>query len=222
MDVMKSLFLSLLFVLFLLYLNSPVWAAEELYIITTKDGSTIVAKNYNFTDELVEFTTENGLRGYIKKDEFVAISNMVGVPPGEAERIRERVSKEERTKSLWLLASGVMAVLFVILLIYVSSRKKNDSRGETDIFYGRKEKNPTTQGHLAFEYKGALGRISKWTVDVQSAYEEEGILYVEGLCTTTEKRKKFSADRIVGPVTDMSNDHHAPMDHFFVDAKEEE
>ena len=221
MDVMKSLFLSLLFVLFFLCLNSPVWAAEELYIITTKDGSTIVAKNYKFTDEFVEFTTENGLSGYIKKDEFVAISNMVGVPPGEAERFRERVSKKERTKSLWLLASGVMAVLFVILLIYVSSRKKNDSRGETDIFYGRKEKNPTTQGHLAFEYKGALGRISKWTVDVQSAYEEEGILYVEGLCTTTEKRKKFSADRVVGPVIDMSNDHHAPMDHFFVDAKEE-
>ena len=87
MDVMKSLFLSLLFVVFFLYLNNPVWAAEELYIITTKDGSTIVAKNYNFTDEFVEFTTENGLPGYIKKDEFVAISNMVGVPPGEAERI---------------------------------------------------------------------------------------------------------------------------------------
>ena len=222
MKFMKSPFLALVFILSLQCLNSPVWAAEELYIITTKDGSTIVAKNYNFTDEFVEFTTESGLSGYIKKDEFVAISNMVGVPPGEAERIREQVSKEERTKSLWLLASGVMAMLFVILLIYVSSRKKNDSRDETDIFYGRKEKNPTTQGHLAFEYKGALGRISKWTVDVQRAYEEEGILYVEGLCTTTEKRKKFSADRIVGPVTDMSSDHHAPMDHFFVDAKEEE
>jgi hypothetical protein len=164
MDVMKSLFVSLLFVLFFLYLNSSIWAAEELYIITTKDGSTIVAKNYNFTDELVEFTTENGLPGYIKRDEFVGISNMVGVPPGEAERVREQVSKEERTKRLWLLMAVVLAVVFAILLIYISSRKKKGSSDETDIFYGRIEKNPTTQGHLAFEYKGILGGISKWTV----------------------------------------------------------
>jgi hypothetical protein len=112
-------------------------------------------------------------------------------------------------------------VLFAILLIYISSRKKKGSSDETDIFYGRIEKNPTTQGHLAFEYKGIFGGISKWTVDVQSAYEEEGVLYIEGFCTATEKRKKFSADRVIGPVTDMANEHHAPMDHFFVDAKEE-
>ena len=220
MDAMKSISLPLLFIVLLLCLNSPIWAVEELYIITTKDGSAIVAREYNFTDERVEFTTENGLPGYIKKDEFVAISNMVGVPPREAERIRERVSKEERTKSLWLLASGVMAVFFVILL-YVSSRRKNDGRNETDIFYGRKEKNPTTQGHLAFEYKGVMGRISKWTIEVRSAYEEEGVLYLEGLCTTTGKRKTFRSDRVAGPVTDMSRDYHAPMDHFFVDAKEQ-
>ena len=85
MDVTKSLQLSLLFVVSLLFLNSPAWSSEELYIITTRNGSTIVAKDYNFTDELVEFTTESGLPGYIKRDEFVAISNMVGVPPREAE-----------------------------------------------------------------------------------------------------------------------------------------
>ena len=86
-SILHFIALVMLLHLCFLYLNSPVWATEELYIITTKDGSTIVAKNYNFTDEFVEFTTENGLPGYIKKDEFVAISNMVGVPPGEAERI---------------------------------------------------------------------------------------------------------------------------------------
>ncbi len=221
MNVMKNILL-LLFVLSLLSLNSFVWAIEEeLYIITTKDGSTIVAKNYNFTDELVEFTTKNGLQGYIKRDEFVGISNMVGVPSGEAERIREQVSKEERTKRLWLLTALGVAVLFAILLIYISSRKKKGSGDETDFFYGRIEKNPTTQGHLAFEYRGVLGGVSKWIVAVQSAYEEEGVLYIEGFCTATEKRKKFSADRVVGPVTDMSNEHHAPMDHFFVDTKEE-
>ena len=222
MGFMKSLLLPLLFVLSLLCLNSPAWAAEELYIITTKDGSTIVAKEYNFTDELVEFTTENGLPGYIKKEEFVTISNMVGVPPGETELIREQVGKEERTRSLWLLTAAILAVLFAVLLIYVSGRRKNNSRDETDIFYGRKEKDSTTHGHLAFQYKGALGRTSKWIIEVRSAYEEEGVLYIEGFCTTTGKRKKFSADRVVGPVTDMSSEHHAPMEHFFVDAKEEE
>ena len=67
-----------------------------------------------------------------------------------------------------------------------------------------------------------MGRISKWGVDVQSAHEEEGVLYIEGVCTTTGKRKEFRADRVVGPVTDMSRDHHAPMDYFFVDAKKAE
>jgi len=222
MDVMKSFLGLLLFVVSLLCLNSSVWAAEELYIITAKDGSTIVAQSYNFTDELVEFTTENGLQGFIKREDFVTISNMVGVLPGEAERIREQVSKEERTKNLWLSIAVALIALVVILLIYLSRRRKVDSREGTDILYGRKEKNPTTQGHLAFEYRGALGRISKWTVEVRSAYEEKGVLYIEGFCTTTGKRKKFSADRVVGPVTDMSSDHHAPMGHFFVDAKEKE
>lgn len=218
---MKNIFLSLLFACSLLYLHTPAGAVDELYIITTRDGSTIVARDYRFTDEYVEFTTENGLPGYIKREEFVKIANMVGVPPGETERINIQLSKNERNKELWLLSSVVLAVLFAILLVYLSGRKKKDSRMEADIFYERKEKDSVTQGHLSFEYKGSLGRTSKWTIEVRSAYEEEGILFIEGFCTATDKRKKFRADRVIGPVTDMSNDHHAPMEHFFVDAKEE-
>ena len=59
MDFMKNIFLSLLFVLSLLSMNTSAGAADELYIITTRDGSAIVAKDYRFTDEYVEFTTES-------------------------------------------------------------------------------------------------------------------------------------------------------------------
>ncbi len=206
-----------------LFLCPSITAGEvdELYIITTRDGSAIIARDYKFTDEYVEFTTENGLPGYIKREDFVKIGNMVGVPPGETERVRVQLSKKERSKQLWLLATAVLAVLSAILLIYLSGRKKKDNRSESDIFYGRKEKDPTTQGLLSFEYKGSLGRTSGWTIEVRSAYEEEGVLYIEGFCTATDKRKKFRADKVVGPVTDMSNDHHAPMEHFFVDAKQD-
>ncbi len=210
--------LPVMFILLLLCSYSS--SGEERYVITTRDGATIVAIDYRFTDEYVEFTTENGLPGYIKREEFAAISNMVGVPPGETEQAREKVSREERSRKIILLAAVLLAVLFAILLVYLSGKRKKEGSGEADIYYGRKDKEPTTQGHLSFEYKGFMGRVSRWTIEVRDAYEEEGVLHVEGICTTTGKRKTFRADRIVGPVTDMSRDHHAPLDHFFTDAKE--
>jgi hypothetical protein len=197
------------------------FAADELYMITTRDGATIIAREYRFKDDLVEFTTENGLPGYIKKDELNTISNMVGVSPGEAVQMQEKVSRKERSRNIVLGAGAVLAIILAILLVVLSGKKKKNGDAEKDIHYGRKEKEPATQGHLSFDYKGSMGRIARWTIEVRSAYEEEGILFIEGICTTTDKRKTFRADRVVGPVTDMSNEHHAPMDHFFVDAAEE-
>jgi len=197
------------------------YSGEERYIITTRDGSTIVAREYRFTDEYVEFTTENGLPGYIKKEEFAGISNMVGIPPGETEAALERASAEERRRNVILLAAALLAVVLAVLLVYLSGKKKKEGPAETDILYGRRDKEPTTQGHLSFEYKGVMGRISRWTVEVRDAYETDGVLHVEGVCTTTGKRKTFRADKVVGPVTDMSRDHHAPLEHFFTDAKED-
>lgn len=216
---MRRLFASMVLVLALLCVSSLVGAAEELYMITTRDGSTIIAKSYKFTDEYVEFTTENGLPGYIQKKDFVKIGNMVGVQPGGTERIREKVSTEERSKTIWLFTAALMAILMTALLVFLRAKKKQDGQDGTDIYSGRKEKKTTTQGHLSFQYKGSLGRTSKWVIDVQNAYEEEGILYVKGLCATTDKRKTFRADRVIGPVTDLSRDHHAPMELFFTDEK---
>ena len=201
-----------------------IWAnvalsAKEFYIITTKDGSSIVVKDYNFTDKYIEFTTENGLPGYIQREEFVKIENMVGVPSAEVEERGELIAREDRIKQIWLLYGALLAILCSALLIYLSSKRKKGDQ-DTDIYYGRKEKEPKTQGHLSFEYKGAFGRISQWTIDVRSAYEEEGILYVKGRCTTTDKLKIFRADRVVGPVTDLSSEHHAPIGHFFMDSKD--
>lgn len=196
-------------------------AANELYIITTREGSTIIVRDYRFTDKYVEFTTANGLPGYIKKEEFVKIGNMIGVPSRGAEPVKVAVTPKERAKTYWLSGGAVFLVLFVVLVVYLSGRKKNNGREETDIYYGRQEKEPTTQGHLSFAYRGFLGRTATWTIAVRSAYEEDGILYVEGFCTATDRKKKFRADRVVGPVTDMSSDHHAPMEHFFVAVKQE-
>lgn len=220
MDSVKNMFVALILALSLLCMNLSARAAEERYIITTIDGSSIVAKEYRFTDKYVEYTTENGLHGYIKREEFAKIANMVGVPPGETERIREQVSEEERRNQRWMLAAALLTVLFAVLLVYLSGKRKSSSRDEADIYYGPVTKEPTTQGHLSFEYKGFLGRTAKYTIEVRNAYEEDGILHVEGLCTATDKRKKFRADRIVGQVTDMSSDRHAPMEHFFVTAKQ--
>lgn len=222
MDSMKNIGAVLVFVLSFLCMSMfSAGAAEERYIITTRDGSTIVAKEYRFTDKYVEYTTENGLQGYIKREEFAAIANMVGVPPGETERVRQQVNKEERRNKLWMLAAALLTVLFAVLLVYLGGKRKSSSRDEADIYYGQVAKEPTTQGHLSFEYKGSLGRTAKYTIEVRSAYEEDGVLYVEGICTATDKRKKFRADRIVGPVTDMSSNRHAPMEQFFVTAKQD-
>ena len=218
---MKYLVVSMTYVFAILFLIVTSHATEELYMITLTDGSSIIVKSYTFTDEYVEFTTENDLPGYVKKREFAEISNMVGVPPGETKRIREQVSKEERSKKLLLLSAAVLAVLFAIVLVYLGGRKKKNLHHSADIFYGRKEKEPTTQGHLSFEYKSAMGKKTRWTVDVRSAQQEEGDLFGEGFCTTTGKRKTFRASRVIGLVKDMSSDYQAPMEHFFVDLKEE-
>lgn len=208
---MKTIFLSLLYAFSLLLLNNNIWAAEELYIITTRDGTSIVARDYRFTDEYIEFTTKNGLPGFIKRTEFVKIENMVGVPPEEPAGHWEVITKEIHEKKSWVLGGGLLVIVIAVMLVYLGG-KRTKAR--------RKEREPKTQGCLSFEYKGFLGRTSKGIIDVRMAYEEDGVLYVEGICTATDKRKKFRADRVVGPVTDLSSDHHAPMDHFFVHVEE--
>lgn len=221
MDILKNIFLSLLYALSILLFTTPAGAADELYIITARDGSTIVASDYWFTDEYVEFKTDKGLPGYIKRTEFVKIENMVGVPQRDVEQARNDVNQEERIRSIWFPGAGALVVFCAVLFVYLRNRRNKSVSENRDNVYGRIDKEPTTQGLLSFEYKGSMGKMSKWTIEVRRAYEEDGILYVEGICTTTDKRKKFRADRIVGPVTDVSRDHQAPMEHFFVDKKEE-
>lgn len=218
---MKKFILLPIIVCTLLFMSNSASAAEELYILTTRDGSVIVAREYRFTDEHIEYTTESGLPGFIKREQLVKIANMIGVPSGETEQVKVQVSRDERNRKLWLLAAAVVAVLLAVLLVYLSGRKRKNDRNATDIYHGRRQKEPITQGLLSFDYKGALGRTARWTIEVRSAYEEEEVLFIEGVCTASEKRKTFRADRVVGPVTDMSRDHHAPMEHFFADAKEE-
>ncbi|MCL7489074.1 MAG: hypothetical protein M8357_12980 [Desulfobulbaceae bacterium] len=213
---MKKFILLPIIVCTLLFMSNSASAADELYILTTRDGSVIVAREYRFTDEHIEYTTESGLPGFIKREEFVKIANMIGVPPGETEQEKVQVSRDERSRKIWLLAAAVLAVL----LVYLSGKRRKNDRDATDIYHGRRQKEPISQGLLSFDYKGPLGCTARWTIEVRSAYEEEEVLFIEGVCTTSEKRKTFRADRVVGPVTDMSRDHHAPMEHFFADAKE--
>ncbi|GAB4336061.1 MAG: hypothetical protein Kow0089_06060 [Desulfobulbaceae bacterium] len=201
-------------------------AGEERYLITTRDGHVIVARDYRFTEEYVEFTTENGLPGFIKRDQFASISNMVGEKPRPGLLPREEVDARERTRGRALLAGGVavflLALSLAVLLTIRRRKKKEGPVRDTDIFYGRTDMSPVTQGHLSFAYRGFLGRVRTWTIDVRDTWKEDGILFLDGICTATEKRKVFRSDRIVGQVRDMSSERVAAVEQFFVPENEEE
>ncbi|HER63523.1 MAG TPA: hypothetical protein ENO11_06065, partial [Desulfobacteraceae bacterium] len=122
-----------------LLMGNLAFSAEEMYIITTRDGSSIVVRDYRFTDEYIEYTTDSGLPGYIRREEFVKIANMVGVPPGETERFREQVSRDERSRKIGLLAGAVLVVSLAVLLVYLSGKKRRSGRAQADIYYGRQE-----------------------------------------------------------------------------------
>lgn len=194
--------------------------AGELYIITTDDGSQIIVKDYTFEDEYVRFITPNDLPGFIKRDRFAGISNMVGEAPGQEMAAQPSVEEERKREMLiWVIAAVVLVTAYILFVLLVTGRKKKqhkDSEG-ADVYYTRTEREPTTQGHLSFRYRGAFGREHDWVVDVRRAYEEDGVLIFEGISTTTEKRKTFHADQVVGKVTDMSSGHSASIEHFFAD-----
>jgi hypothetical protein len=206
---------AMLFALFLL--AGQLAAQEELYVITTSDGSQIVVRDYSFSGDIVEYTTDKGLPGFMRREDFVHIANMIGVPPDQAEEGESPEQQKKRILFIWLGSAAVLIVLYVLFVVFVM-RKKRTGDADADIYYGRREMEPLTEGHLSFLYRGFLGRKSSWTVEVRRAYEDDGILFVEGLCTTTGKRMTFRADRVIGRVTDLSSDRQAPLERFFADA----
>ena len=210
------------FMVLVLVFSSNAFSAEEMYIITTKKGLEIIVKDYEFTDEYVEFTTGNDLPGFIKREEFVKISNMVGVPPAAEIPVETTKNQKEREIIVWLAVGAVLFVLYIVFLVFVIRKKRRKEKGEVDVFYGRSEKEPVTQGHLAFQYRQTLGRSTDWVIEVRNAYEEDGILFIEGIVTGTGKRKTFRADRVNGLVTDVSSGHKASIDKFFTDADGQE
>jgi hypothetical protein len=194
--------------------------AEEMYIITTSDGSEIVVRDYHFTGDSVEYTTRKGVRGSIRKKDFLSIANMIGVQPGQAEQVQSIKERKKQEILIWIGAAAGIVILYVFYLVYVRRSKPGSGRAGADIHYVRTEREPTTQGHLAFTYRGLFWRKTSWTIDVRRAYEEDGILFIEGICIATGKRETFRADRVVGLVTDRSSERRAPMDRFFADAEE--
>jgi len=213
-----KLLLQSVFMVLVLAFSCYADGAEEMYIITTRDGSEIIVKNYKFTEEHVEFMTKNDLPGFIKRKDFVKISNMVGVPPGETTQRETIESEKKREMMIWLVSAAVLFVLYIVFMVYVIRKKKDKGQEEVDVYYGRAEKEPVTQGHLAFQYRHSLGRKSDWIIEVRNAYEEDGTLFVEGIATATGKRKTFRADRIDGLVTDVSSGRKAPIHKFFSNA----
>jgi hypothetical protein len=205
----------------LLVLFAPMaFCMEELYIITTSQGAEIVVRDYHFSGDTVQYTTKDGLQGTLRKKDFLSISNMVGVQPGQAAQSEQSAEQQhQREIMIWIGAVALIVVLYLGYLAYVA-RGRGGSREKADIHYGRIEKEPTTHGHLAFTYRGLLGRKSSWTIDVRRAYAEDDILFVEGICTTSGRKKIFRADRVVGQVMDRSSERQALMEHFFIDAKE--
>ncbi|HBI15868.1 MAG TPA: hypothetical protein DDY20_10215 [Desulfobulbaceae bacterium] len=204
----------------LLLFTGVLHCAEEMYIITTSDGSEIVVRDYDFSGDSVEYTTKSGLRGSISRKDFLSIANMIGVPPGQAEQVQSIEEQKKQEILIWIGAAAVILILYGGYLVYVRRSRIRCDRAGADIHYVRIEKAPTTQGHLAFTYRGLFWRKSNWNIDVRRAYEEDEILFIEGVCTDTGKRKIFRANRVVGLVTDRSSERQAPMDHFFVDAEE--
>ncbi|MHB8788325.1 MAG: YgdI/YgdR family lipoprotein [Desulfobulbaceae bacterium] len=215
---MKRSGVLVLHLVFLLLFAGEARCAEEMYIITTSNGSEIVVRDYDFTGDIVEYTKKNGERGSIRRQDFLSIANMIGVTPDQVAQAQSVEAQKKQEILIWIGAAALIVLLYVGYLLYVS-RSRNRSDRAVDIHYGRVEKDPATQGHLAFTYRGLFRRKTEWTIDVRKAYEEDSILFIEGVCTTTGKRKIFRADRVVGRVTDKSSDHHAPMADFFVDVE---
>jgi len=196
-------------------------AQEELYIITTSDGSQIVVRDYSFNGDIIEYTTVKGAAGSMRRQDFVHIANMIGAPQDEVEQQYESPEEQkERLLFIWLASAVLLVVAYVFFLVYVTRKRKKAGEADIDLYYGRQEREPLTQGHLSFHYRGFLGRKSFWTIEVRRAYEEDGIFFVEGLCTTTGKRKTFRSDRVTGMVTDMSSGRQGPLDRFFAETGE--
>lgn len=209
----------LFYLILLLIFNSSPSMAQEMYVITTSDGSQLVVRDYHFAGDRVQYTMKDGRRGSIRKEDFLSIANMIGVTPAQKEKAEDIERQKRQEILIWLGGAAVIVILYVCYLFYVSRGRKKEKGEGVDICYGRIEKEPTTQGHLAFTYREWF-RCRDWTIDVRRAYEEDDILFIEGICTGTGRRKTFRADRVAGDVLDRSSEHRAPMAHFFVDAEE--
>lgn len=183
-----------------------VLASEECYIITARDGSVRIVRDYKFTEQHVEFTQEDGSFGFIDRNDFVKIENMQGVPQAEPPLTTELLTEVEH-KAENCFFPGVIGILIFFVVLTFRRRRKKKSTQELTV---------NTLGHLTFTYRDSFWRKSKWTIDVQRGFKERNILYFEGYCTKTDKRKIFRADRVIGPVTDMSNERRAPIESFFV------
>ena len=207
--------------LFLVFALGAISFAEEMYILYTRDGSEIIVKDYHFTDELVEFTTGNDLPGFIKRENFAGITNMVGVPSTteEEDTIPIKVI-EKRELEIWIGTAAALIILYLLFLWYVTRKKRRKSVDGIPVPAGRIEKRAKTSGHLSFQYKERTGRTTEWVIEVREAYEDDGVLFIEGVCTTTDRKKTFRADRVAGPVKDMSSGRQGRMEAFFADADE--
>ena len=204
-DMKIKSFLCLCGVVLFLHFWTPVLADEERYILTARDGSVRVVQDYRFTEQHVQFTKEDGTFGFIDREDFVQIENMVGVPQPEPSPGTKLLTKVEQKGGTWFFP-GLIAVFIFWIITAIRRRQKKKSIQELKLI---------SPGHLTFSYRGRFLRTSEWTVDVQRAYTEKGVLYFEGYCTKTDKRKTFRADRVDGSVTDMSNGRQAPVEHFF-------
>ena len=209
-------------ILFFVFTAGHDVTAGEMYIITTRDGSQIIVKDYHFTDDRVEFTTGNDLPGFIRKDDFVGIANMVGTLPKEEENKETVEEVKKRELQVWLLTVSFLIIVYLLYLFFVIRKKKSKKTdGEIPLPAGSVARNVKTQGHLSFQYKEITGRKTDWTIEVRDAYEQDGILFVEGICTTTDKRKTFRSDRVIGPVQDMSTSRRGHLEAFFAEAEDE-
>jgi len=182
-----------------------------------------MVKEYSFSEERILFTTPNDLPGFIQRDQFVSITNMVGVPPRKPVQTQRSIEEEKKKEiRIWLATAAGLVGLYALFVLYVIGRRKRTQEEEVDIFYNRSDREPLTQGHLSFRYGESFGRMRDWVIEVRRGYQEDGVLFVEGVCTASGKRKIFQADRVIGKVTDMSSGRQGPMEEFFADIKEEE
>lgn len=205
----------------LLLFGASSWGAEELYLITTSSGGQIVVRDYDFRGDDVFYTTRDGAAGSIRREEFLSIANLVGVVPQDEEAEASLQEQKKQEILIWIGAAALIVVLYLGYLFLVARGAKKGDREGTDIRYLRLDKEPITQGHLAFTYREGFGRRRVWTVDVRRAYEEDGILFIEAICVASGRRKTFRADRVLGEVLDRSTERRAPLADFFADARRE-